>query len=104
MKMSLTATLVGASLLLVAPAFAQTRSHAGHHPGTPTTAPASSAATPADAAKPSPMRTMAMPSAKGTAHGGMMAGGKMMTPAMMKKCMHGHAKHQCQRAMRRHRH
>lgn len=99
MNTSLTTTLVGVSLLLAAPAFAQTDPHAGHHPETPTTAPAA----PVDAAKPSQMMPMAMPPAKGVAQGGMMADGEMMTPAMMEKCMRDHAKHQRRRAMH-HRH
>jgi hypothetical protein len=100
MNTSLTTTLVGVSLLLAAPAFAQTNPHAGHHPATPITAPAASA----DAAKPSPMMKMTKRPAKGVAHGGMMSGGGMMAPAMMKKCMREHAKHHCHRMMKHRRH
>lgn len=91
MSTSLKIALLSGSLLLAAPAFAQTDAHAGHHPATPATAPATPAAQPSPASD--------MPAARHAGHAGMMAGGDMMTPAMMKACMREHAKRHRRHAM-----
>jgi len=90
MNTPLKIALLSGSLLLAAPAFAQVDAHAGHHPATP--------ATPAP--QPSPAMAMEMSHAKHAGHTGMMAGGDMMTPAMMKACMRKHAKRHGRHTMR----